>query len=244
MTYARTDRSLEQVRPHSLICDFAPAAEGSCLIQSGNTRVLCAATVEEKVPSWLQEQNKGWVTAEYGMLPRSTTVRSKRDYQRTAGRTHEIQRLIGRSLRAVTDLQALGSRRIILDCDVIQADAGTRTASVTGSWVALALACDKLLKAGKLSRWPLTDQVAAISLGLIQDQVVLDMDYSEDAAAAVDLNLVMTCSGRLVEVQGTGEEATFDREQLTRMLDLGWQGLKPLFEMQRQVLSERGIALP
>ena len=242
MSYTRTGRAPDELRPHSVIVDFAPAAEGSCLIQTGNTRVLCTATVEEKVPPWLQEQNKGWITAEYAMLPRSTTIRSKRDYQRTAGRTHEIQRLIGRSLRAVVDLQAMGQRRIIIDCDVIQADAGTRTASVTGSWLALAFACDKLVRSGKMPRWPIKDQVAGVSLGLLDDQVLLDMDYPEDAAAAVDLNLVMTGSGRLIEVQGTGEETTFDRDQLSQMLDLGWKGMQPLFELQRQVLKDKGIA--
>jgi ribonuclease PH len=244
MSYTRIGRQADQLRPHSVIPDFAPAAEGSCLIQTGNTRVLCTATVEEKVPSWIQEQNKGWITAEYAMLPRSTTIRSKRDYQRTAGRTHEIQRLIGRSLRAVVDLQALGQRRIVIDCDVIQADAGTRTASVTGSWLALAFACDRLVRSGKIPRWPIKDQVAGVSLGLLEDQVLLDMDYPEDAAASVDLNLVMTGSGRLIEVQGTGEEAPFEREQLNQMLDLGWQGMQPLFELQRQVLADKGIAYP
>lgn len=242
MSYTRSGRAAEELRPHKLIPDFAPAAEGSVLIETGNTRVLCTATVEEKAPSWMQDQSKGWITAEYGMLPRSTTIRSKRDFQRTAGRTHEIQRLIGRSLRAVTDLSALGQRKIIIDCDVIQADAGTRTASVTGSWLALAFACDKLLRAGKIPRWPLREQVAAVSLGLLNQQVLLDMDYVEDAAASVDLNLVMTHSGRLIEVQGTGEEATFERKELDAMLDLGWQGLQPLFELQRQCLAEKGIS--
>ncbi|MBT9586431.1 ribonuclease PH [bacterium] len=242
MSYTRTGRAADELRPHSIIVDFAPAAEGSCLIQTGHTRVLCTATVEEKVPPWLLEQNKGWITAEYAMLPRSTTIRSKRDYQRTAGRTHEIQRLIGRSLRAVVDLQAMGQRRIIIDCDVIQADAGTRTASVTGSWLALAFACDKLVRSGKMPRWPIKDQVAGVSLGLLDDEILLDMDYPEDSAAGVDLNLVMTGSGRLIEVQGTGEETTFDRDQLSQMLDLGWKGLQPLFELQRQVLKDKGIA--
>lgn len=242
MSYIRSGRGVAELRPHRLIADFAPAAEGSVLIETGNTRVLCTATVEEKAPGWLQDQNKGWITAEYGMLPRSTTIRSKRDQQRTSGRTHEIQRLIGRSLRAVTDLTALSSRRIMIDCDVIQADAGTRTASVTGAWVALAFACHKLLLAGKIPRWPLREQVAAVSLGLLGEQVVLDMDYAEDAGARVDLNLVMTGSGRLIEVQATGEEATFDRKELEAMLDLGWQGLQPLFLLQQQALEQKGIS--
>lgn len=241
MTTRRTGRGNDELRPHSVQLDFAPYAEGSALISTGDTRVLCAATVEEHVPGWLIEQNKGWITAEYSMLPRATTQRSKRDQQRNSGRTHEIQRLIGRSLRAVADLPALGQRRIILDCDVLQADAGTRTAAITGSWIALALACERLLRLGKIPRWPLREQVAAVSLGLIGDEVFLDLNYQEDVAAAVDLNLVMTNSGKLIEVQGTGEEHTFERQQLDRMLDLGWEGLQPLFELQRQVLRERGI---
>jgi ribonuclease PH len=241
MSYTRNGRGPAELRPHSVVLDFAGYAEGSAMIQTGETRVLCAATVEEHVPSWLLEQNKGWITAEYAMLPRSTQTRSKRDQQRNSGRTHEIQRLIGRSLRAVADLPVLGQRRIILDCDVLQADAGTRTAAITGSFVALALACERLLRVGKIPRWPLREQVAAVSLGLIGDEVFLDLDYKEDVAAAVDLNLVMTSSGRLIEVQGTGEESTFERHQLNRMLDLGWEGLQPLFALQREVLQSKGI---
>ena len=229
------------LRPHRYELDYAPYAEGSVLIHAGSTRVLCTATVEENVPSWLMEHNKGWVTAEYSMLPRSTQVRSKREHNRTSGRTQEIQRLIGRSLRAVTDLPILGQRRIVLDCDVIQADAGTRTASITGSWIALAVACDRLVREGKISRWPLLDQVAAVSIGCLGDDVLLDLDYKEDSAADVDLNLVMTGSGRLVEVQGCGEEATFDREQLNHMLDVGWSGLQDLFKMQIEALRSKGI---
>ncbi len=243
MGFLRQGRAADELRPHSATLDFAPYAEGSVLMQTGNTRVLCAATIEENVPHWMQDQNKGWITAEYSMLPRSTQVRSKRDQQRNSGRTHEIQRLIGRSLRAVAHLPSLGARRIILDCDVLQADAGTRTCSITGSYIALALACDRLKKAGKITASPLRDQVAAVSVGLIGDQVLLDLDYPEDTAAAVDLNLVMTASGQLVEVQGTGEEATFSREQLNRMLDVGWAGLQPLFQLQRDTLKARGIEL-
>ena len=243
MAYSRKGRAADELRPHSVLLDFAPYAEGSLLMQTGNTRVLCAASIEENVPHWMQDQSKGWITAEYSMLPRSTQVRSKRDQQRNSGRTHEIQRLIGRSLRAVAHLPSLGPRRIILDCDVLQADAGTRTCAITGSYVALALACDRLLKAGKISKSPLQDQVAAVSVGLIGEDVYLDLDYPEDSAAAVDLNLVMTATGRLVEVQGTGEEATFTRQQLDRMLDVGWNGLQPLFQLQRETLNERGIQL-
>ena len=211
------------------------------MISTGNTRVLCTATVEESVPKWLEEQQKGWITAEYSMLPRATQVRTKRDQSRTNGRTHEIQRLIGRSLRAVADLPALGSRRIVLDCDVLQADAGTRTAGVTGGWIALAMACQHLMTLGKLTNWPLREQVAAVSLGVIEGEVYLDLDYPEDVAADVDLNLVMTSSGKLVEVQGTGEETTFSREQLNLMLDVGWNGLQGLFRLQREALQAKGI---
>ena len=235
------NRGSGELRPHHFQLDFAPYAEGSVLIQTGETRVLCTATVEEHVPSWLLEHNKGWVTAEYSMLPRATQNRNKRENNRTSGRTQEIQRIIGRALRSVTDLKILGQRRIILDCDVIQADAGTRTASITGSWIALALACDKLVREGKIPRWPLSDQVAAVSLGAKNGHVLLDLDYKEDASADVDLNLVMTGSGRLVEVQGCGEESTFDRKELNDMIDLGWTGLQSLFEMQRQALRSKGI---
>lgn len=235
------NRGSQELRPHTFTLDYAPYAEGSVLIATGNTRVLCTATVEENVPSWLMEKNKGWVTAEYSMLPRATQVRGKREQNRTSGRTQEIQRLIGRSLRAVTELSVLEKRRILIDCDVIQADAGTRTASVTGSWIALALACDKLVREGKISRWPLLDQVAAVSIGCLEDRILLDLDYTEDSAADVDLNLVMTGKGRLVEVQGCGEEATFDRAQLDAMLDVGWLGLEKLFEMQREALRSKGI---
>jgi len=239
---ARADgRQSNDLRPWSYELDYAPNAEGSVLIRSGNTRVLCAATVEENVPSWLLEQGKGWITAEYSMLPRATTTRTRRDKCLAAGRTHEIQRLIGRSLRAVADLKALGQRRIILDCDVIHADAGTRTAAITGSWIALAIACDRLVRVGKIPRWPLRDRVAAISLGLLGDEIRLDLDFSEDVEAAVDLNLVMTAAGNVVEVQGTGEEATFSRSQLNDMVELGWTGLQPLFALQKAALKEKGI---
>lgn len=234
-------RAHHQLRPHSCEPNFAPYAEGSVLIQTGNTRVLCAASVEEGTPSWMTDPGKGWVTAEYSMLPRSTHTRTKRENNRTAGRTQEIQRLIGRSLRSVVDLKAIGSRRITLDCDVLQADAGTRTASITGAWIALAMACHHLRQQGKLTSWPITDQVAAVSIGSWKDCVLLDLDYREDSAAEVDLNLVMTSKGQLVEVQGCGEEATFSRQQLNAMIDVGWEGLRGLFELQRQVLAKVGI---
>jgi ribonuclease PH len=241
LTVRADGRQAADLRPLSYELDYAPHAEGSVLIRSGNTRVLCAATVEENVPAWLLEQGKGWITAEYSMLPRATTTRTRRDKCLAAGRTHDIQRLIGRSLRAVADLKALGQRRIILDCDVIHADAGTRTASITGSWIALAIACDRLVRLGKIPRWPLRDKVAAISLGLLGDEIRLDLDFSEDVEAAVDLNLVMTASGNVVEVQGTGEEATFSRSQLNDMVELGWTGLQPLFQLQADALKQKGI---
>lgn len=241
LTVRADGRQAADLRPWSYELDYAPNAEGSVLIRSGNTRVLCAATVEENVPAWLLEQGKGWITAEYSMLPRATNTRTRRDKCLAAGRTHEIQRLIGRSLRAVADLKALGQRRIILDCDVIHADAGTRTASITGSWIALAIACDRLVRLGKIPRWPLRDKVAAVGLGLLGDEIRLDLDFSEDVGAAVDLNLVMTASGNVVEVQATGEEATFSRSQLNEMVELGWLGLQPLFALQADALKQKGI---
>jgi ribonuclease PH len=239
---SRSDqRRADQLRPIQYTLDFAPYAEGSILLQAGDTRVLCTASVEERAPSWISEPGKGWVTAEYSMLPRATQVRTKRDQVRQGGRTQEIQRLIGRSLRAVTDLKALGSRSIVLDCDVLQADAGTRTAAITGAWVALALACDRLQRQGTIPRFPLLDQVAAVSLGLLGDEILLDLNYLEDSKAGVDLNLVMTGAGRLVEVQGTAENSTFDRQQLDQMIELGSTGLQSLFAMQRQALTDKGI---
>ncbi|MGE0491205.1 MAG: ribonuclease PH [Vulcanimicrobiota bacterium] len=236
-------RKPDQLRHWALEPGYAPYAEGSVLTISGNTRVLCAASVEDRVPAWLLEQNRGWVHAEYAMLPRATQIRTRRDNNRANGRTHEIQRLIGRSLRAVTDLPKLGQRQIILDCDVIQADAGTRTAAITGSWVALALACDKLRKLNKLKKWPLPEQVAAVSLGIRDEVVLLDLNYEEDAGADVDLNLVMTSNGRLVEVQGTAEEKTFTRKQLDQMIEAGWVGLEKLFELQRNTLAASGVEI-
>ena len=211
------------------------------MTHSGQTRVLCAATVEERQPGWMNEPNRGWVKAEYSMLPASTHSRSRRDFNRSNGRTHEIQRLIGRSLRGVTDLEKLGPRTITLDCDVIIADAGTRTASISGGWVALAMACHKLRQSGRIKDFPFTDQVAAVSLGIIDGQVLTDLDYNEDSSAETDLNLVMTSSGGLIEVQGTAEGAPFTRAELDRILDAGWAALEKVFEMQRQALKEAGV---
>ncbi len=212
------------------------------MVHSGQTRVLCAATVEERQPKWMNEPNKGWVKAEYSMLPASTHQRSRRDFNRSNGRTHEIQRLIGRSLRGVTDLEQLGPRTLTVDCDVIVADAGTRTASITGGWVALVMACHALRQENKLEHIPFQHQVAAVGMGIINGQVYTDLDYPEDSAAETDLNLVMTSSGGLIEVQGTAEGEPFSRKELDAVLDAGWQAIQRLFEMQREALAQAGVA--
>jgi len=215
-------------------------AEGSALISMGRTRVLCAATVETGRPRWMERSDpRGWVTAEYGMLPRSTLTRTRRDRAASSGRTQEISRLIGRSLRAVTDLGALGDRTVTVDCDVLEADGGTRTAAITGAWVALHLACRKLLRDGLIERHPLRDQVAAVSVGVCDGKIVLDLDYALDSSAEVDLNVVMTGSGGLVEVQGTAEREPFSREQLDAMLDLAGRGIKSLLAVQKKVVGKR-----
>ena len=215
-------------------------AEGSCLIQVGDTHVLCTASIEDRVPRWLVDSDQGWVTAEYSMLPRATSDRSQREAAtgKVGGRTLEIQRLIGRSLRAVCDTKLIGTRTITLDCDVLQADGGTRTASITGAYVALAEAFYFLKRKNQLKRWPLTDQVAATSMGLVSGEMMLDLCYEEDRRAAVDLNLVMTASGRIVEVQATAEGAPFTRTDLDKLIDLGQTGLKSLYEIQKAALAE------
>ncbi len=232
-------RAADQLRPISLDIDVSKHAEGSCLVRFGDTQVLCTASIEENVPPWLRKSGKGWVTAEYGMLPRATTTRTNREAARgkQSGRTQEIQRLIGRSLRAVTDLEALGERALYVDCDVLQADGGTRTAAVTGAYVALAGAFERLRKAGVITRDPLRDSVAAVSVGVVGGEILLDLPYAEDARAEVDMNIVQTGSGRLVEVQGTGEGTTFDREQLDCMLDLGSKGIAELTSLQKKALE-------
>jgi ribonuclease PH len=214
-------------------------AEGSCLIKFGNTHVLCTATVEQTVPPWLRNKGKGWVTAEYGMLPRSTHERSNREAAKgkQSGRTQEIQRLIGRSLRAVVDLQILGERQITLDCDVLQADGGTRTASISGAWVALRIAVNKLLAAGVLSADPIIGQVAAISCGVHQGTAVLDLDYAEDSAAETDANFVLTSGAGLVEVQATAEGAPFEEEMLLRLLRLARIGTDEIFAAQLKAVA-------
>ncbi len=238
------ERKADELRKWSFEVGYAPYAEGSVLVRCGNTVVLCTATVEDRIPGWLVDKNQGWVTAEYAMLPRSTQVRTRRDHNRTNGRVHEIQRLIGRSLRAVTDLEGLGIRQITIDCDVIQADAGTRTASITGGWIALAMACNGLMESGVLETWPLVGQVAAVSLGICGGEIRLDLDYEEDSTAEVDLNLVMTADGKLVEIQGTAETRPFEISQLNKMLEVGKAGLRHIFALQREALSEAGVSLP
>ncbi len=228
-------RTASEMRPVTLAPGVMKNADGSCLAEFGDTRVLCSATVEESVPNWRRGSHAGWVTAEYAMLPASTNRRTPREYRGRKGRSMEIERLIGRSLRAVTRLDRLGEITITLDCDVIQADGGTRTASITGAWVALHQALLGLVEAGKLPRLPLTGRVAAVSAGVVDGIVLLDLDYPEDSHAEVDLNLVGTAAGDIVEVQGTGERACFDRAQLDALLDLGQDGIARLTELQTQV---------
>jgi ribonuclease PH len=225
------------LRPTQIELDAVSYAEGSCLISTGNTRVLCAASVQEEVPEWRAASGKGWVTAEYGMLPRATHTRNSRERKGPKGRTQEIQRLIGRSLRSVTDLEALGPRTIILDCDVLQADGGTRTASITGAAVALAQACQRLMDAGEVVRNPMRELVAGVSVGLLNATAILDLDYSEDSRAQVDMNLVVTEGEKLVEVQGTAEGDPFARQELTELLDLGMEGIRSLIQAQRTALE-------
>ena len=226
------------MRPVEITVGFLQTAEGSALITVGNTRVLCAATVEDSVPPFLRGSGKGWVTAEYSMLPRATTKRTPREVNkgRPSGRTHEIQRLIGRSLRAVVDQALLGERTVTLDCDVVQADGGTRTASVTGAFVALALALQQCVKYGMIKRLPLTDYVAATSVGILAGEPMMDLCYEEDSQAAVDMNVVMTGSGKFVEVQATAERNAFDDEQMARMLGLARAGIAELVEIQKRVV--------
>jgi len=239
MFYRSDNRTPDQMRPVNIIPDFISTAEGSVLIEVGNTRVICTASIEETVPAFLRNSGKGWVTAEYGMLPRSTLTRSPRESARgrVGGRTHEIQRLIGRSLRAVTDMKRLGERTIFLDCDVIQADGGTRTASITGAFVALGLALNKLVDAGTLSATPLKDFVAAISVGIVDGEPLLDLCYEEDSRADVDMNVVMTAGRKFVEAQATAEHQVFDDTQLEAMIGLARQGLVSLIAKQQAVLK-------
>ena len=236
----RTDnRRPEEARATSIQPNFLPTAEGSALIEVGNTKVICAASVEQGVPSFLRGSNRGWVTAEYGMLPRSTSTRSARESSKgkVGGRTQEIQRLIGRSLRAVTRLEELGERTIWIDCDVIQADGGTRTASITGGFVAMALALEKLHKEGLIERVPIEDYVAAISVGVVNGVPLTDLAYEEDSKADVDMNIVKTGNGRFIEIQGTAEGAPFDAKALGELLDLSNTAIQTLIEMQQDIVG-------
>jgi len=232
-------RDIEEIRPISIEVDVTKHAEGSCLIKCGDTHVLCTATLEERVPPFLRNSGLGWVTAEYGMLPRATTTRNRREAAagKQSGRTQEIQRLIGRSLRAGIDRVALGERQITVDCDVLQADGGTRCASITGGWVALRLAVNKLLKSHIISSDPLLDHVAAVSCGIYGGQPVLDLDYAEDSEAGTDANFVMTGRGGLVEIQGSAEGATFSRDEFNRLMDLAEIGVAELVAVQKRAVG-------
>ena len=234
-------RRADELRSTRITPDYLATAEGSVLIEAGNTKVLCAASIEDSVPGFLRGAGKGWVTAEYSMLPRSTATRTPREVTKgkLSGRTQEIQRLIGRSLRSVVDLNALGERSVIVDCDVLQADGGTRTAAITGAYVALALALGTLIKFKVLPRSPLIDSVAATSVGIVGGTPMLDLAYEEDSRADVDMNVVLTGSGKFVELQATAEHVAFGDEDLARMIELGRQGIAELRRLQEQVLANR-----
>ena len=231
------DRADDAMRPVKVTRDYLKSAYGSCLIEFGDTKVLCAATIDESVPSWMKGKGNGWVTAEYAMLPAATAKRTPRETNGRKGRSHEIQRLIGRSLRSAVDMRLLGEVTVTLDCDVIQADGGTRTASITGAWIALHDALETWRRAGKLRANPIIAQVAAVSVGMVDGKYLLDLDYHEDSRAEIDMNLVMNADGEFIEVQGTGERATFDRGRLDRLLDIGQKGLYELLEIQRQAIG-------
>jgi ribonuclease PH len=241
MSLERTDgRAFDQLRPVKITPGYLPYAEGSVLIEMGQTRVVCAASVDERVPSFLRNSGQGWITAEYSMLPRATQQRTPREVRRggPSGRTHEIQRLIGRSLRAAADMRVLGERTITLDCDVLQADGGTRTAAITGSYVAFALAAARLLKTGKIQRSIITNEVAAISVGILGSVPLLDLKYDEDVKADVDMNVVCTGDGRFIEVQGTAEREPFSREQMQSLLALAEKGIQSLVAVQREAIAK------
>lgn len=243
MTYSRIDnRTLDQIRNTKITANISPYAEGSALIEVGGTKVICTATVEERVPPFLRNKGTGWVTAEYAMLPRATNTRTQRETLRPSGRTQEIQRLIGRSLRAIVDTKILGERQIFIDCDVIQADGGTRCASITGAYVALGLACRKLVKKGTLKNSPILSEVAAVSVGIVENTAILDLCYAEDSTAEVDMNIVCTGAGKFIEIQGTAEREPFTREQMNEMLTLAETGINQLFAIQRNALNGNSIS--
>jgi ribonuclease PH len=239
MSFTRADnRTADQVRNIKITPNISPYAEGSALIEVGGTKVICTASVEDRVPFFLRNKGVGWVTAEYAMLPRATNTRTQRETQRPSGRTQEIQRLIGRSLRAVVDTKLLGERQIFIDCDVIQADGGTRCASISGAYVALALACRRLLKNSVIKTSPLISEVAAVSVGVIDGEPILDLCYTEDSTADVDMNIVCTGAGKFIEIQGTAEREPFTREQMDIMLALAERGINDIFAVQRQALAQ------
>src|SRR3990170_1935544 len=237
-------RKADELRPLVITRHFLKHAEGSVLIELGDTKVVCAASIDERVPQWMRGAGHGWVSAEYGMLPRSTTERTPREQGRPGGRVQEIQRLVGRSLRAAVDLDKLGERTIWLDCDVIQADGGTRAASITGAFVALADALHVLRKTGALAWWPVREFIAATSVGIVGGEAVLDLKYEEDSRARVDMNVVMTESGRIVEVQGTAEGLPFTRQEMQGLLDLADRGVKALVARQRETLADVLATVP
>ena len=232
-----SNRKADELRKIEIVPNFNPYAEGSCLIKCGNTHVVCTASVQDKVPAWLKGQNKGWITAEYGMLPRSTQVRVARETTKPSGRTQEIQRLVGRALRAVVDLNAMKDISICIDCDVIQADGGTRTASITGGFVALYLCMRKLLLEKKLKTNPIREYVAAVSCAIHEGEKILDVDYEEDSHAQADMNFVLTESGKIVEIQGTAEGNPFEEDDFKELLGLARSGIAKLIEKQREALG-------
>ncbi|MDD5723181.1 MAG: ribonuclease PH [Syntrophales bacterium] len=234
------NRRWDEMRSIKITRDFLPSAKGSVLIEMGSTRVICTASLEDRVPPFLKNSGTGWLTAEYAMLPASTSSRNKRESEsgKIKGRTHEIQRLIGRSLRAVTDMSAFGERTIYIDCDVIQADGGTRTASITGGFIALAVAARRLREEGVIEGFPVKDYISATSVGIVDGEILLDLDYAEDSTADVDMNLVMTGSGEIVEIQGTAEAKPFGRDLLDRMIDVAEAGISGLTKIQKEILGE------
>lgn len=240
MSFVRTDgRAPNELRPVIITPGYLPYAEGSVLIEMGNTRVVCAASLEDRVPPFVRNSGQGWLTAEYAMLPRATQTRTAREIGRggASGRTHEIQRLIGRSLRAIAEMKVLGERTITIDCDVLQADGGTRTAAITGAYVALALASNHLVKSGKITRPLTTDHVAAVSVGIVDNTPLLDLKYDEDSRAEVDMNIVCTGDGRFIELQGTAEREPFTRAQMDELVALGTHGIEALLGIQKRVIA-------
>lgn len=241
MSLERTDgRAFDELRAVKITPGYLPYAEGSVLIEMGQTRVVCSASIDERVPPFLRNSGQGWITAEYSMLPRATQQRTAREVKRggQSGRTHEIQRLIGRSLRAAADMRLLGERTITLDCDVLQADGGTRTAAITGAYVAFAVASDRLLKIGKIKKSIITNEVAAISVGIVENTALLDLKYDEDSRAEVDMNVVCTGDGRFIEVQGTAEREPFTRPQMESLLALAERGIQSLVAIQREAIAQ------